>query len=348
LAFRKVAAAARPKIVYKSRAMVPKPTSYLLRLSWIFLILAPAGACGNDAGAGASPDGGGERDAAVSDASSDGGAGPNDGSVDGAAGRDGGSDAGTTGTRSDAGSLAPRRFLCINGAGVDGAGGRGSGGNPDFETLCARLGSGLIQDCASGTCYSTFAFETSGNPSRDALVKALDSNKDGRVTSADDAARLVIVGYSWGGTNVRDLALWMTSEPRFDDARRRVEFLLALDPYRPGGTMDIPANVEQFVEYRHSVAPANDCSRITLGGIPVSGPYLGIVPRCKSGTVCTDYDYTLGGSTFYPGGFTPGRGYTGANVDHCGLVNVAASAIPPLLAASAFSPLPPKVPVANY
>ncbi len=329
--------------------MVPaEPTSRLLRFSSIFLLVAPLAACGNDADTGPPADGGSVRDATVADdASSDGGLGLADGATDGAAGRDSG--ASDAGAPRDAGPpAAPRRFLCINGAGVDGAGGRGSGGNPDFETLCARLGPGLIQDCASGNCYSTFAFETTGNPSRDALVRALDSNKDGRVTAADDPARLVLVGYSWGGTNVRDLALWMTSEPRIDDARRRVEFLLALDPYRPGGTMDIPGNVDQFVEYRHSVAPANDCSRITLGGIPVSGPYLGIVPRCKAGTACTDYDYTLGGATFFPGAFTPGRGYIGSNVDHCGLVNVAASAIPPLLASSPFSPLPPKVAVATY
>lgn len=293
-----------------------------------------------------------ERDAGAEIA--DGGGGPQDGgrvndagTGDAATASTGDAGAGDGGR--DGGALRPpRRFLCINGAGVDGAGGRGSGGNPDFETLCSRLGTGLIQDCAGGTCYSTFAFETSGNPSRDALVKALDTNKDGRVTAADDAASLVLVGYSWGGTNVRDLALWMTTEPRFDDARRAIELVIALDPYRPGGTMDIPGNVAQFVEYRHSVAPANDCSRITFGGVPVSGPYLGIVPRCKAGTACTDYDYTLGGATFYPGAFTPGRGYTGTNVDHCGLVNVAASAIPPLLAGTTFAPLPPKVPVATY
>ncbi len=180
--------------------MVPaKPTSRSLRFLSIFLLLAPFGACGNDAAAEPPADGGRVRDAAVTDdASSDGGLGPADGATDGAAGRDSGmSDAGAP---RDAGPpAAPRRFLCINGAGVDGAGGRGSGGNPDFETLCSRLGAGLIQDCASGTCYSTFAFETTGNPSRDALVKALDSNKDGRVTAADDPARLVLVGYSWGG-----------------------------------------------------------------------------------------------------------------------------------------------------
>lgn len=253
----------------------------------------------------------------------------------------------------DAGSDAttqvrPRRFLCINGAGVDGPGGRESGGNPWFEQLCAKLGSGLVQACSGNTCFSSFAFETTGNPSRDALVTALDTNKDGRVTAADTAVDLVLLGYSWGGTNVRDLAAWMTSEARFDGDRRGVASMLVIDPYRPLATMDVPANVARFVEFRHSVAPENDCSRIQIGGVTISGPYLGLVPRCKATSDCTDYDYTLGGKTFYPSASSPGLGWTGAKVDHCAVVDVAAAAIPTLLAGTAFSPLPPKVPVAAY
>lgn len=260
-----------------------------------------------------------------------------------------GDDAATADAGGDAaGPSLERRYLCINGAGVDGPGGRDSGGNPWFEELCRGLGAGLVEACQGSTCYATFAFETVGNPSRDALIAELDTNHDGRVTAADTPFDLVLLGYSWGGTNVRDLAAWMTTDEHFDPERRAVSRMIAIDPYRPGATMDIPANVAQFVEYRHSVAPSGDCSLIMLGSVVVSGPYLGLTPRCKSSTVCTDYDYTLGGKTFYPGAFTPGKGYIGSNVDHCGVVNVAASAIKPLLAGTAFSPLPPTVPVATY
>ena len=241
-----------------------------------------------------------------------------------------------------------RRLLCINGAGVDGAGGRGTGGNPAFEQLCGTLGPGLIKDCGTGTCYATFGFEALSNPSRDALLAVLDTDKNGQITAADAPVDLVVIGYSWGGTNVRDLAAWMENDSRFDADRRGVSLMIALDPYRPGATMDIPPNVDRFVEYRHSVAPAADCSLITLAGVTISGPYLGIIPRCKASTVCTDYDYTLGGKTFYPDAFAPGKGYLGANVDHCALVDVAASAVPPFLAGTAFSPLPPTVPVGPY
>lgn len=257
-------------------------------------------------------------------------------------------DASTDAPRVDAQVTRPRKYLCINGAGVDGQGGRTTGGNPWLEQFCATLGADLIKDCSGSPCYSTFGFETVGNPSRTSLVGALDTNNDGRVTSADKSYDLVLIGYSWGGTNVRDMAEWMQTAAAFDPSRRQVAMMITLDPYRPGAAMDVPANVSRFIELRHSVAPASDCSYIEVAGVVVSGPYLGIVPRCKSTSQCTDYDYTRGGNTFYPGAYTPGRGYTGVKVDHCGLVNAAASALPALLAGRAYSPLPPTVPVATY
>ncbi|AKU99041.1 hypothetical protein AKJ09_05705 [Labilithrix luteola] len=312
-------------------------------------ILVVLEACSStDAGAGAdglpgneadTSDGRGARDAASGKGERPG----NDGGTTSPANDAAPGDSGT-----DAAPSHERRFLCINGAGVDGAGGRDSGGNPWFEELCNGLGKGLVQACQGSTCYATFAFETVSNPSRNALIAALDTNHDGRVTPADTPFDLVLLGYSWGGTNVRDLANWMTTDEHFDAERRAVSRMIAIDPYRPGATMDIPANVGQFVEYRHSVAPSGDCSLITLGSVVVSGPYLGLTPRCKAPTVCTDYDYSLGGKTFFPGAFTPGKGYIGSAVDHCGVVNVAASAIKPLLAGTTFSPLPPTVPVATY
>lgn len=312
----------------------------------LLLVLEACG--GSDAGIGADGSVGSDAGAAngrgAHDASSGTGEGPDEDGptspVDDAASVDSGADG--------AASNLERRYLCINGAGVDGPGGRDTGGNPWFEELCSGLGAGLIQACQGSTCYATFAFETVSNPSRDALIAELDTNDDGRVTAADKAFDLVLLGYSWGGTNVRDLASWMTTDEHFDADRRVVSRMIAIDPYRPGATMDIPANVGQFVEYRHSVAPSGDCSIIMLGSVVVSGPYLGLTPRCKTTTVCTDYDYSLGGKTFYPGAFTPGKGYVGSNVDHCGVVNVAASAIKPLLAGTAFTPLPPTVSVATY
>ena len=272
----------------------------------------------------------------------------------GTSAQDGGSaakDASTDAPKVDAADAQvtrPRKYLCINGAGVDGKGGRTTGGNPWLEQFCATLGTDLIKDCSGSPCYSTFGFATVGNPSRTALVGGLDTNNDGRVTAADKAYDLVLIGYSWGGTNVRDMAEWMQTAAAFDPSRRQVAIMVTLDPYRPGAAMDVPANVSRFIELRHSVAPASDCSYIEVAGVVVSGPYLGIVPRCKSTSQCTDYDYTRGGNTFYPGAFTPGRGYTGVKVDHCGLVNAAASALPALLAGRAYSPLPPTVPVATY
>jgi len=242
----------------------------------------------------------------------------------------------------------PRRHLCINGAGVDGPGGRESGGNGWLEQFCATLGPELIKDCSDGPCYSTFGFEVMTNPSRSTLVGALDTNQDGRVTAADKRFDVVLIGYSWGGTNVRDLAEWMQTDASFDNDRRGVSMMVALDAYRPGASMDVPGNVAKFVSLRHSTAPANDCSLLTVGGFVLSGPYLGLVPRCKASSQCIDYDYTLGGDTFFPGAFTPGGGYFGSGVDHCGIVNAAVSALPSLLSNKPYSPLPPTVPVATY
>jgi hypothetical protein len=242
----------------------------------------------------------------------------------------------------------PRRYLCINGAGVNGPGGRESGGNGWLEQYCATFGAELIQDCVEGPCFSTFEFEVMTNPSRTTLVGALDTNLDGRVTAADTRFDLVLIGYSWGGTNVRDLAAWMQTDASFDDARRGVSVMVALDAYRPGASMDVPGNVAKFLSLRHSAAPPGDCSFLTVGGFVLSGPYLGLVPRCKASSQCIDYDYTLGGDTFFPGAFTPGGGYYGSGVDHCGIVNAAVSALPSLLSNKVFSPLPPTVPVAAY
>jgi hypothetical protein len=276
-----------------------------------------------------------------------------DGGWDGGKGGDGGADAGKQDAgRTDAGTmpLRARKYLCINGAGTAGPGGRNTGGNPDFETVCGRLGPSLVKACSSGTCFSTFQFEATGiiQASRTALVAALDTNNDGRVTGADADVDVVLLGYSWGGTNVRDMAEWMRTDAKFDDSRRRVAIMMTFDPYRPFKKLDIPANVAEYVEYRHSVAPAGDCSIIKAVGVKVSGPYLGIVPRCTGTSKCLDYDYSTAPNTFFPTLLSPGRGYIGSKVDHCGIVSVAASAALPYLGGVSFSPLPPVSPVARY
>ncbi len=313
-----------------------------------------AGACGGDSAAVSKPEGE-DAEPPSQGADAGNGTGAADAGSDAAKAKDASEGDASQGdaSKGDAGADAappalPRRYLCINGAGVDGPGGRNSGGNSWVEQFCASFGNELIRDCTGSPCYSTFAFEVMTNPSRTLLVSALDTNKDGRVTSADTRFDLVLLGYSWGGTNVRDMAAWMQTDPQFDADRRNVGTLVVIDPYRPGAGMDVPGNVTRFIELRHSVAPPDDCSRLLVGGITISGPYLGLVPRCKSTSQCTDYDYTLGGNTFYPGAFTPGLGYTGVGVDHCGIVNVAAAALPSLLAGKPYSPLPPTVPVAAY
>lgn len=229
--------------------------------------------------------------------------------------------------------------LCLTGA-VD----QSSASNFPFQELCAEPSvPGLIQDCESGTCHSTFNnvlvdLETEIYPY---LFAALDTNGDGAVNDDDEPCAVNLLGYSWGGVNVVELAQVFLSDPSVSASRAVVDKLIVIDPYQPLARVDVPAGVTRFWEYRHSSSPAHDCSN----SAPL-GPYRGIAPTCVPGASCVDYDYSLAPDQWFSSSYSGGS-YAGADVGHCIVAEVAYDpALANLLDAPWGGPLPPTVPVA--
>jgi hypothetical protein len=226
--------------------------------------------------------------------------------------------------------------LCMAGALT-----REDGGNPLVEALCNVLPNRL-EDCGGARCYPMFAF-ASTNAAIDALVEALDDNGDGAVDAHDSPCEINLLGYSWGGVNVLSVAESFGSDPRVSTTRNRIDRVALLDAYSPlaGSDLAVPLNVARLWSYRHSVAPASDCS----AAAPL-GPYLGLPPRCDpSRSVCTDYDYSLAFAVGFTG--LSGLSYRGDEVDHCYLPDAAGRAVFNNFTTGADDPqAPPSVPVA--
>ncbi|MCB9653996.1 MAG: hypothetical protein H6729_07715 [Deltaproteobacteria bacterium] len=207
---------------------------------------------------------------------------------------------------------------------------RDAGANPELRALCAKLpglvsdcsdddgvaGEGVAQDGGESACFSAFDGFDLANASA-ALFKALDRNHDGVVDESDESCTVSLVGYAWGGMNIQEVARRYLQNPKVQPARARVDRMVVIDPYKPvlTETFDVPPGVQKFWEYRHSVAPATDCSR----SAPL-GPYLGKPPRCGPGTTCRDYDYSLSSASAFS---TPFGNYLGADVGMCSIVHVA-------------------------
>jgi hypothetical protein len=171
----------------------------------------------------------------------------------------------------------------------------------------------------------------------DLLVATLDTDHDGGVTSADDEIAVNVVGFSWGGFNARDLIEKVETDRRFSPTRRRIERFFALDPYRTDAlvfaknNIKIPANVVALWEFRHTVAPEQDCSRMAAGLI---GPFTGRAPFCTGDTVCHDFDYSLAPATM--------------SVDHCDIPAQAAANVLRILSGEELVDAPPERAVARH
>jgi hypothetical protein len=156
-----------------------------------------------------------------------------------------------------------------------------SGGNSEMGALCKSL-PGLIVDVSGrDAAYPFFRWNSSVDHALDVVVAALDTNHDGVVTNLDKDVDLNVIGFSWGGFNARDLSRSMASDRRFSPSRRDVARLITLDPYRTDvgferDSIMVPANVSIFYEFRHTIAPEKDCSRIVEGLI---GPFTALYRR---------------------------------------------------------------------
>jgi hypothetical protein len=171
----------------------------------------------------------------------------------------------------------------------------------------------------------------------DVVVAALDTNHDGIVSGADQNVSLNVVGYSWGGFNALDFINAVNGDRRFAPERKTISRYFALDAFRtdflviPRQWLDVPANVKRFWSFRHSVAPANDCS-IILDGL--LGPFTGRTPYCTGSTECHDYDFSKADAT--------------KGVDHCEVPEVANPFVVGLTLNQPVSGLPPELRVARY
>lgn len=160
--------------------------------------------------------------------------------------------------------------VCMNGAGGD-----RHPGNQVVTALCNDL-PGKIEDCADEPCASTFA-AFDGARVELAVQEA--------IAGAVEGCTLSIVGYSLGAVNA------VAAAQSLSDRGVSVDRLVLIDPYSPVGPdpLVIPEHVERAWLYRHSVAPADDCS----ADRPVIGPYEGFGMTCVEASHCVDYDYSL-------------------------------------------------------
>jgi len=213
-----------------------------------------------------------------------------------------------------------------------------SGGIPEIDRLC-KVMPNLIRDVPGGrdAQYNFFAWDSNLAHEMDVVVGALDTNHDGQVTGADAPVTLTVVGYSWGGFNAVDFINAIASDHRFGPDRKTIAKFFALDAFRtdflvlPRAEMDVPRNVQKYYSFRHSVAPADDCS-IILGGL--LGPFTGRVPYCTGSTECHDFDFSAYAA--------------GKNVDHCAVPDAAHPFVVALDNDQIPTGLPPELKVSRY
>jgi hypothetical protein len=187
------------------------------------------------------------------------------------------------------------------------------------------------------TEYAFFQWDSSLSHEVDLIVQALDTNHDGRVTDADAPAELNLVGYSWGGFNAHDVAERIAADPRFSSTRRGVTRLFTLDAYRTDylllarTEMRVSANVKAFYSFRHTKAPADECSRLIAGLV---GPFTGRDPLCTGDTICRDHDFSAAPAS--------------EQVDHCDVPRYAQAFVIDLANGRLPGGLPPEKVVKRY
>ena len=206
-----------------------------------------------------------------------------------------------------------------------------------LRALCEGLPALVRDRSGPDAAYPFFRWNSDIDHALDVLVKNLDTDGDGTVTTDDDEFDINVVGFSWGGFNALDLIEKVGKDPRFSASRRRIARFFALDPYRTDAllfarkTLEIPPYVEELWEFRHTVAPERDCSRVVDGLIC---PFTGRDPRCTGSTVCHDFDFSLDPAT--------------SHVDHCAIPAYSIRHILRIVAGKELTHAPRERPVARH
>lgn len=122
----------------------------------------------------------------------------------------------------------------------------------------------------------------------EALFDTLDTSGDGVVDDDDKRSAVHLVGFSWGGINVTDLARRLAADTRIQARRRGVAAMVLFDPFQPQlSRAVVPANVMYTWVYRQTKTTSGDCSMAASLGFGFNGHR----PRASSDlTFCDDYD----------------------------------------------------------
>lgn len=163
---------------------------------------------------------------------------------------------------------------------------RTTGWDKHLFDLCEEAERGGLRLIRDGSYPAFGALDQDG--AYRALFDTLDDNGDGRVDGRDKRASIHLVGFSWGGINVADIAARWGRDSRVAKSRRVITALVALDPFQPQvSRVVIPDNVLYTWVYRQTKTTEGDCSITPSLGFGFNGHR----PRAKSDTTfCTHYD----------------------------------------------------------
>lgn len=177
---------------------------------------------------------------------------------------------------------APRKLLLCE----QGLSDRTSGWDKGLFALCEATEAFGFKVIRDGEYPAFGALDEKG--AYNALFDELDENGDGLVDANDSPALVHVVGFSWGGINITDVADRLRVDKRVAVGRRGVTAMVLLDPFQPQlSRANIPSNVAHAWIYRQTETTDGDCS----SSVSLGFGYNGHRPRAQSEmTFCQDYD----------------------------------------------------------
>ncbi len=182
----------------------------------------------------------------------------------------------------DQGQAAYRRVLVCQ----QGLSDRTTGWDKGLFDLCEAAEASGIELVWDGDYPAFGALDENG--AYNALFDELDENGDGIVNGKDTPVAVHLVGFSWGGINVTDIAERLRTDARIIPARRGVSVMVLLDAFQPQiSRARIPSNVFRAWVYRQTDTTEGDCSTTASLGFGFNGHR----PKAKNeNTHCSMYD----------------------------------------------------------
>lgn len=163
---------------------------------------------------------------------------------------------------------------------------RSTGWDKGLFALCEAAEAGGLTLIRDGEFAAFGALDENGAYA--ALFDEIDEDGDGVVDSEDSPFAVHLVGFSWGGINVTDIADRLRRDDRVPPARRGVSAMVLLDPFQPQRSRaPVPSNVFRAWEYQQTETTDGDCSSDISFGLGFNG----LRPLARSEkTACTYYD----------------------------------------------------------